>query len=190
MTGPHHRIATEQLRHAPDHELLTLWLAGHPEAFDQLVQRHHAWMLRLVHAHSRGERDPEAVVQDAWLDVMRAAATFRGEGSVRGWLATIVRHRIITTWRARDARPQVPTEFVPDDATAGDGFEERIAVRDQLRGLLAALPGDQGEAIWLVDVVGLPVGEAAAVLGVPAGTVKSRCHRGRARLRLIMRDRD
>jgi RNA polymerase sigma-70 factor (ECF subfamily) len=48
------------------------------------------------------------------------------------------------------------------------------------------LPRDQREAIWWVDVVGLPVNEVAVLLGVAVGTVKSRCHRGRTRLRLIL----
>jgi RNA polymerase sigma-70 factor (ECF subfamily) len=55
-----------------------------------------------------------------------------------------------------------------------------------LAGLLGRLPRDQREAIWWVDVVGLPVDEVAARLGVAVGTVKSRCHRGRTRLRLIV----
>jgi RNA polymerase sigma-70 factor (ECF subfamily) len=191
MTGRHHsqRIPADQLEDAPDDELLRLWLDGHREALDELVDRHRPWMVRLVRALSKGERDAEAVVQDAWLDVMRAAGTFRGDGSVHAWLGTIVRRRIASTWRARAARPDIPVEFVPEDA-ARDEFEERLALRDQLRGLLAALPTDQREAVWLVDVVGFSVDEAAALLEVPAGTVKSRCHRGRARLRLVIRGRD
>ncbi len=51
---------------------------------------------------------------------------------------------------------------------------------------LALLPVEQRTAILLVDVQGLPVEEAAAVLGVPTGTVKSRCSRGRARLALSL----
>jgi RNA polymerase sigma-70 factor, ECF subfamily len=47
---------------------------------------------------------------------------------------------------------------------------------------LAALPADQRAALVLVDLQGLPVEEAARALGVPVGTVKSRCSRGRARL--------
>jgi RNA polymerase sigma-70 factor (ECF subfamily) len=46
---------------------------------------------------------------------------------------------------------------------------------------LGRLPREQREAIWWVDVIGLPVEDAAARLGIPVGTVKSRCHRGRGR---------
>lgn len=189
MSGRHHhedRISTDVLHACDDHGLLTWWLDGHGEALDELALRHHGWMLRLVRQHSIGERDPESVVQDAWLDVMRSAASFRGDGSVRGWLATIVRRRVVTTWRARGARPQTVTEFLPENLTAPDEFEDQVALQGDLTGLLGRLPSDQGEAIWWVDVVGLPVEDAAIRLGIPAGTVKSRCHRGRTRLRLIL----
>jgi RNA polymerase sigma-70 factor (ECF subfamily) len=188
MTGRHHihHIPAHQLKDADDHELLALWLDGHGEALDELVARHHGWMLRLVRQISRGERDPEAVVQDAWLDVIRGAGAFRGDGPVRGWLAAIVRRRVGTTWRSRDARPQVLMEFLPEDTTAAEELENRVALRRDFAGLLGRLPRDQREAIWWVDVVGLPVDEVAARLGVAVGTVKSRCHRGRTRLRLIV----
>jgi RNA polymerase sigma-70 factor (ECF subfamily) len=188
MTGRHHthRIPAHQLKDADDHELLARWLEGYRDALDELVARHHRWMLRLVHQLSHGERDPEAVVQDAWLDVIRGAAAFRGDGPVRGWLAAIVRRRIGTAWRSRDARPQVLMEFLPEDTTAVEEVENRVVLRRELAGLLGRLPRDQREAIWWVDVVGLPVNEVAVLLGVAVGTVKSRCHRGRTRLRLIL----
>ncbi|MDT7742618.1 MAG: polymerase sigma-70 factor, subfamily [Actinomycetota bacterium] len=115
MTGRHHthRLPTDQLHDTPDDELLALWVDGHHEGLDELAARHHHWMLRLVRQLSHGEHDPEAVVQDAWLDVIRSAASFRGDGPVRAWLAAIVRRRVGTTRRARDARPQTVTEFLP-----------------------------------------------------------------------------
>jgi RNA polymerase sigma-70 factor (ECF subfamily) len=70
--------------------------------------------------------------------------------------------------------------------TTGGEIESGVVLRADLAGLLARLPRDQREAIWWVDVLGLPVEDAAAFMGVAAGTVKSRCHRGRSRLRLIL----
>ena len=92
----------------------------------ELVVRHHHWMLRLVRQLSVGERDPEAVVQDA--DVIRGAAAFRGDGPVRGWLAAIVRRRVCavagTTTKGVVGRPQMwtyrarrPTQFLGDAVT-------------------------------------------------------------------------
>jgi hypothetical protein len=53
---------------------------------------------------------------------------------------------------------------------------------------LASIPDDQRAAVVLVDVEGLSVSEAAEALGVPEGTVKSRCSRGRARLAVLLKD--
>ena len=189
MTGRRHthRTATDQLREALDGDLLALWCDGHPEGLDELARRHHAWLLRTVRMLSGGEHDPEAIVQDVWLDVMRGAATYRGDGAVRAWLSTIVRRRINSTWRARDSRPHTLVAYVPETSTASETLDDNVILRAQLRGLLAGLPADQRDAVWLVDVVGLPIEEVAHRLGVPVGTVKSRCHRGRARLRLHLR---
>jgi RNA polymerase sigma-70 factor (ECF subfamily) len=59
---------------------------------------------------------------------------------------------------------------------------ERGELHRELLAALATLPAEQRAALVLVDMQGYPVAEAAAVLDVPTGTVKSRCARGRARL--------
>jgi RNA polymerase sigma-70 factor, ECF subfamily len=90
--------------------------------------------------------------------------------------------------RRRQARPTVP---LPDTgpsepATPRNEIEDhdvRLAVQDAL----AELPEEQRLAIVLVDVEGYPVAEAAALLGVAEGTVKSRCARGRLRLAKLLR---
>lgn len=183
---PNHRISTHELREIGDGELLQLWADGYPEALDELVDRHHAWLLRTVGYLSKGERDVESVVQDIWLDVMRGAASYRGIGSVRSWLETIMRHRITSTWRVRGARPQTLVAEVPDASVATSRVDEQVVLREQLRGLLGKLPAEQASAIWLVDVVGLSVSDVASRLGVSGGTVKSRCSRGRERLRIML----
>ena len=177
----------EELQDATDGELLHRWNAGDADGLGELVARHHGWVLSIVRHVSYGERDVEAVAQEVWLDVMRGAESFRGEGSVRSWLETIVRRRIVTTWRARSARPQVLVDRVPEDRWANDeGAVRQVELREDLRGLLARLPDDQQQAIWCVDVLGMPVHEVAAAVGVAVGTIKSRCSRGRRRLRIVL----
>ena len=60
--------------------------------------------------------------------------------------------------------------------------------RDRVRAALTQLPPEQRAALVLVDMEGYPVAEAAAILEVPTGTVKSRCSRGRARLAVLLAD--
>lgn len=102
------------------------------------------------------------------------------------WLHRIVVNACLDRVRRRAARPVVA---LPADPAAGPADPadpaDPIAAADtamDVRAALAALPVDQRLAVVLVDIEGLPVAEAAAVLDVPEGTVKSRCARGRVRL--------
>ena len=115
----------------------------------------------------------------------RRAATFRGEASVRTWLGRIVVNACIDRVRHERVRPTVPWPERDVAARRSDPAAElvtRLAVREAL----ALIPVEQRLAVVLVDVQGYPVTEAAAILGVPVGTVKSRCARGRARLAALL----
>ena len=163
-----------------DRDLLRSHLAGDPQAFNQLVRRHRPRMWAVA---IRTLGDPEEAadaVQDACLSAYRSAAGFRGESRVTTWLHRIVVNACLDRVRRRAVRPTVPLPEEPG-ADPRDVLSERevaIAVQEAL----ARLPEDQRVAIVLVDLEGMSIDEAAAVLQVPGGTVKSRCFRGRARL--------
>lgn len=163
-----------------DRALLAAHLAGDPHAFNDLVRRHRP---RLWAVAVRTLGDPEEAsdaVQDACLSAYRSAAGFRGDSRVTTWLHRIVVNACLDRARRRAVRPTVPLPEEPI-ADARDVLGEReLAIAVQ--GALALLPEDQRVAIVLIDLEGMSVDEAAAVLGVPGGTVKSRCFRGRARL--------
>jgi RNA polymerase sigma-70 factor, ECF subfamily len=164
-----------------DAELLAAHRAGDPEAFGQLVGRYTGalWAIAL---HVLGDsHDAADAVQEALLAAYRRAATFRGEASVRAWLGRIVVNACIDRIRHERVRRTVPWPQRDVPARRSDPAVElvtRLAVDEAL----ALLPVPQRVAVVLVDVQGFPVTEVAAMLGVPPGTVKSRCARGRARL--------
>ena len=131
--------------------------------------------------------DAHVALQDALISAYRNASSFRGESAVTTWLHRIVVNACLDRMRRRRARPTVPLpeedgegsgRGIPDPRDDLDAFELRMEIDRALR----ALPDDQRAAIVLVDVEGWSVSEAAEALGVPEGTVKSRCSRGRARL--------
>jgi RNA polymerase sigma-70 factor (ECF subfamily) len=132
--------------------------------------------------------DPEDAadaLQDAFVSAFRSAATFRGEAQVTTWLHRIVVNACIDLVRRRQARPTVP---MPADETSHPAPDE-LTARDRATDVataLAALPVEQAAALVLVDALGYPVAEAAAILQAPTGTVKSRCARGRARLAIVL----
>jgi len=161
-----------------DAELLHAHVAGDPDAFGTLVRRH-ADRLWAVALRTLGDREEAAdAVQDALLSAYRSADRFRGESAVTTWLHRIVVNACLDRARRRQARPTVPlTETHAIPATVGDS-DTALTVR----AALAELPTDQRAALVLVDVYGYPVSDAAEILGIAVGTVKSRCARGRARL--------
>lgn len=169
-----------------DAALLRRHATGDPDAFGELVLRHRdrLWAVAL---RTLGDREEAAdALQDALLSAFRAAGTYRGEAQVTTWLHRIVVNACIDRTRRRAARPTVPldesTHAVPDprDATA------EVDLRSELAAALARLPVEQAAALVLVDVQGHSVEEAARILEVAEGTVKSRCSRGRAKLAVTL----
>ena len=167
---------------ARDRALLAAHLRGDREAFGQLVSLHRD-RLWAVAVRTLDDREEAAdALQDAMLSAYRSAASFRGEARVTTWLHRVVVNACLDRLRRRRARPSVPLpEGAGEPASPRDELGERETALD-IAAALAALPDEQRAALVLVDLQGLPVDEAARVLGVPTGTVKSRCSRGRARL--------
>ena len=174
-----------------DAELLRAHVDGDREAFGELVRRHRdrLWAVAL---RTIGDREEAAdAVQDALLAAHRNAARFRGDSAVTTWLHRIVVNASLDRIRRRQAHPTVP---LPDGTRSDDrpsGVEPAAPVADHetsllVRQALADLPVDQRAAIVLVDVQGYPVAEAAEILDVAVGTIKSRCARGRARMALAL----
>jgi RNA polymerase sigma-70 factor, ECF subfamily len=161
-----------------DGALLRAHVAGDPDAFAEIVRRHRE-RLWAVALRTLGDREEAAdALQDALLSAYRAAGRFRGDSAVTTWLHRIVVNACLDRVRRRQARPTVP---LPEtDVTPAPASDRDTAL--DVRAALAQLPDEQRAALVLVDVQGYPVAEAAAILGVAEGTVKSRCARGRARL--------
>lgn len=170
-----------------DAQLLAAHVAGDPLAFEILVGRHRD---RLWAVAMRTTSDPEEAsdaLQDALISAYRRADSFRGESAVTTWLHRIVVNASLDRLRRRSVRAADP---IPDDvddlptkvlADPTDRHDTRL-VQLEIARALAQLPADQRDAIVLVDIEGYSVEEAAAQLGCPSGTVKSRCFRGRAKL--------
>ena len=169
---------------ARDRALVQAHLEGDGSAFDTLLRTHRQRMWAVALRTTGNPEDAADAVQDACLSAYRGAASFRGDARVTTWLHRIVVNACLDRARRNAVRATVPLPEQPlaDPRDLLGERETGLAVQ----AALAALPEDQRVAIVLVDLEGLPVDEAAAVLGVPSGTVKSRCSRGRARLALSL----
>ncbi|MEV4298300.1 RNA polymerase sigma factor SigM [Microbispora rosea] len=178
--------------HAPratsDADLLARHLGGDPHAFSEIVRRHRdrMWAVAL---RTLGDPDEAAdAVQDAFVSAYRKAGSFRGEAAVTTWLHRIVVNACLDRMRRKSVRPVADDELIEAaerESPATDQAGER-EVSLEVTAALKLLPPDQRAALVLVDMMGYAVDDAATVLGVPPGTVKSRCARGRAKLAPIL----
>ncbi|MDG9718611.1 RNA polymerase sigma factor SigM [Streptomyces sp. DH24] len=171
-----------------DQDLLARHVEGDTDAFGELVRRHRdrLWAVAL---RTLGDREEAAdAVQDALVSAYRAAHTFRGQAAVTTWLHRITVNACLDRARKAASRKTAPVDDTERLETLLEPHEsasapaERNDLHRQLIEALGTLPPDQRAALVLVDMQGYPVAEAARVLDVPTGTVKSRCARGRARL--------
>ncbi|MFZ4152378.1 RNA polymerase sigma factor SigM [Streptomyces pseudogriseolus] len=171
-----------------DQDLLTRHVEGDHDAFGEIVRRHRdrLWAVAL---RTLGDREEAAdAVQDALVSAYRAAHTFRGQSAVTTWLHRITVNACLDRARKAASRKTAPVddterlEQLLEPHESASAPAERNDLHRQLIEAMGTLPPDQRAALVLVDMQGYPVAEAARILDVPTGTVKSRCARGRARL--------
>ena len=168
-----------------DAELLRRHVAGDGEAFGELFRRHRdrLWAVAL-----RTVCDPEEAadaLQDAMVSAFRRAADFRGESAVTTWLHRIVVNASLDRLRRRAVRPTVSiADEQAFEALVAQGSDATRATdtRLDIDAALRVLPPEQRAALVLVDMLGYSVDDAATIMNTSAGTIKSRCARGRARL--------
>ncbi|TDC21376.1 RNA polymerase sigma factor [Streptomyces sp. 8K308] len=169
----------------PDDELLAR-AARKSSAFEPLVARHtaalHGYLVR------RAPAVADDLLADVWLQAYANRHTYDvGRRPARGWLFGVARNVLARHWQraAREAGAAQP----PGDAMSTDSWEavdQRLvaaAAGPELRSRLAGLSAELRELILLVAWEELTPTEAAAVVGIPVGTARSRLHRARAQLR-------
>ena len=190
-----------------DAELLQRHIAGDPEAFSVLFLRHkdRLWAVAL---RTAGDPDDAAdALQEAMISAFRRAASFRGDSAVTTWLHRIVVNASLDRLRRRSAKTvnwsgeEEALEALaargtqagsagsaatgpagPSPGTPGTDPTDAIETRLDVDAALRMLPAEQRAALVLVDMLGYSVADAAEILGISPGTVKSRSARGRARL--------
>jgi len=149
--------------------------------------------LRLV----RDPEQAEEVTMDVYLEAWERAASFRPErASVEVWLAMIARSRAIDRVRAETTRREGEACGDLDVDRVADGGREPFASRvraeeaERVAHALERLPREQRDALELVYHQGLSHRRAAASLGEPVGTIKTRVRLGLDRLRTALRTRE
>lgn len=125
------------------------------------------------------------VVQETLLRAWRNPQVLdQSRGSARGWLFTVAKRIVIDDWRAARSRPEYITDEVPEQAVA-DGTDQALD-HQLVTTAMRTLSTEHREVLLECYLRGASVAQAAATLGVPSGTIKSRTHYALRALRLAL----
>ncbi len=171
---------------------------GNLDAFNELILFYQNQVYNMAYYMMKDPSSADDATQETFISAYRALDTFRG-GSFRAWLLRIVKNACYDEFRRRKRRPAISWDDFGDvDEEANPRLADRSELpestvqRGELRQLLERtmlkLPEDQRMVLYLVDRMGYAYDEAAAVLDIPLGTVKSRLARGRERMREYLQE--
>ena len=185
----------ETVRRMDESSLIHAARQGDLDAFNSLVLKYQDVVYNQASCLLKDQQSAEDFTQDTFIQAFKKLQTYRN-GSFRAWLLRIVTNACYDELRRRKRRPLIPLELQNQDgeeiesidwlADPGPSVEERVEEADLqafLHRQLEQLPADHRAILSLVDVQDFDYEEAAAALGIPVGTVKSRLARARTQLR-------
>lgn len=176
------------MKNASDGELMT-WLAqGNQKAFQEIYRRYGANVLGYSRRLLKNQGTSEEVSQEVWIKVVRAASSYRSEGSLKSWLYTVTRRTAFNYLRDHSHSDEIQNEELVANAAESTAieFENRVLARAdvaKVREALDRLPDSQRVALTLWLTEDLPYDQIAAQMGVSEAAVKSLLHRAREALR-------
>ena len=178
----------------PEEDLIARSRDGDVDAFNQIVEMYQRPLYNMSLRMLGDAPAAEDATQDAFFSAFRNIGRFKG-GNLKSWLFTITANACRDVLRSRNVRrtESLDAEDVTIDPPSPTESPEDYAVRREMgqsiQQGLDSIPHDQRLAVVLIDVQGFGYEEAAGVMGISVGTVKSRLSRGRGRVRDFLRDR-
>jgi RNA polymerase sigma factor (sigma-70 family) len=161
--------------------------AGNPVALNSLLIAVGPETLRLCGRFLPNREDAEEACQDTLWAVATGIAKFDGRSTFRTWWHSLAANRARSTYQVIQRRRGGEAAGAPlPDRADPQRTSVVVGTRVDLLDALDGLPPDYAEAAALRDVLGLSYGEIAELLDIPEGTVKSRIHEARRRLRLSL----
>ncbi len=177
-------------------------MADDTATFYKIIWPHAATLMRVAQVLCHNEAEAQDLVQETLLKAYRHLGQFQEGTDARRWLLTILRNTRIDRVRVVAGRPgALSIEQAEFDPAAHESAEDRSGAWSDPTALLESLSDQQmieamlelpEEIRWsllLVDVESLEMADAAEIMHVPVGTVKSRLHRGRRMLREKLSER-
>lgn len=172
------------MRNLSDGELMKLISGGNRQAFQEVYQRYGAIVFGYSARLLKDRSTAEDITQDVWMKAVRLASSYRGEGSLKGWLLKITRHTALNFFRSqKNVVLQSGTDIetnqengVPED------FEKALLKNfevNRIIGLIQELPDGQRVALLLWISERLSYDEIASEMGLSESAVKSLIFRAR-----------
>jgi RNA polymerase sigma-70 factor, ECF subfamily len=170
-----------------DAELLRWIAAGHRDAFEAFYRRYAPWLVLRLRYRCTDEELVDDVVQETFLAVWRGSARYHEQpsGDVPGWLWRIGSRRLIDALRGRGARERLLRLLARRRSGDEPSAEMQVLLgveHGDLAGALARLSPELRAVLQATVLDGLTTREAAVLLGIPVGTVKTRAMRARRQL--------
>lgn len=180
--------SAERSAPASDTVLIAATATGDKLALRTLYARHHVRVYRFLLRLVQNEAMAEDLVADVFLDVWRKADRFEGRSQVSTWLLAIARHKALSALRrpVTEALDDDVAERIEDPADNAEAALEKSETHAALRNSLNQLSPAHREIVDLVYYHGRTIEEAAAIIGVPVGTAKTRMFYARKQLRSAM----
>ncbi|MFP4599129.1 MAG: RNA polymerase sigma factor [Persicimonas sp.] len=193
-------MPAETLENASDEELVERAQDGEYDAYEEIVRRYQDKAFRLAFSLMKNESDAHDVVQEAFLNMYRKLATFKGQSKFGSWMYRVVTNAALMRLRKQKRRSEVPVEdeeadlreddyyvtSVPEWRVRADEAVENRELRQKIIDAVDELPPKYQTVFLLKEVEGLQLKEIAEVLDLSVGGVKSRLHRARLHLRATL----
>ncbi len=153
--------------------------AGDSGALEYLYRAYEAGVYTLARRLTRTAEDAEDVLQETFLEVCRSLASWRGDGSLWGWIRTIAASKALMRYR----REKIRAADELDEEVATGGKSEDVPLRLDLESALAKLSERSRAVVWLHDVEGYTHEEIAELMGMTTSFSKSQLARAHQKLR-------
>ncbi|SNS44026.1 RNA polymerase sigma-70 factor, ECF subfamily [Ekhidna lutea] len=176
-------------------QIIEEWLvincqAGDRKAFELLVKRWNPKMLARVYYTTKDASASKDIVQDAWITIIKKIKTLKDPAAFQGWSLRIATHMAINWIRSNqvnrkreDIRKTTQAEFAEHSLRPDEG------TLDALKRAIDELPDEQKTVIQLFYQENLSINTISGLLGIPAGTTKSRLFRGREYLKVMLENK-
>jgi len=179
-------LTMDRTTRVEDRELVRRIRAGDADALRLVVERYQERIFALVYGIVRDAHEVEDVAQEVFLKVFTRIAAFDGRSKFYTWLYRVAVNAAKDHVKKRARRPAVAldeADALPSAAEGPAAGAARGEDRRIVRAAIDALPLRYREVLALRELEGLSYDEIAQVLGISIGTVESRLHRARARLK-------